>query len=115
MPPQSTTPPGAPTPPLDIDYDLSTASEEVDSSPLSPVTKLAPRPRSPEPNCSFDPETLPSYSPVPKVEEHAFQLKVVYYDGPHETTQELSFKSYNRPNPNMQRPPIPIDGKGNKP
>jgi len=45
-PPQSTTPPRAPTPPLDIDYDSSTSSETMNSSPPSPVTKLAPRPRS---------------------------------------------------------------------
>jgi len=101
MPLQCTTPPGTPTPPLDIDYDSSTASEEVDSSPPSPVMKLAPRPCSPEPNYSSDPETLPSYSPVPEAEEHAFRPKVVYYDGPYETTQELSFKSYNRPNAYM--------------
>jgi len=68
IPPQSTTSPGAPTPPLDIDYDSFTASEEVDSTPSSPITKLAPYSRSPEPNYSSDPETLPSYLPVPEVE-----------------------------------------------
>jgi len=85
-PPKSTTPPEAPTPTLDIDYNLSTASEEVDSSPLSPVMKLATHLHSPEPNCSSDPKTLPSYSPVLEAEEHAFRPKVVYYDGPYETT-----------------------------
>jgi len=113
--PQSTTLVRAPTPPLDIDYNSSTASEEVDSSPPSPVMKLASRPCSPEPNYSSDPETVPSYSPVPEAEEHAFRLKVVYYDGPHETTQELLFKFYNRPNPDMQRLPILINGSENKP
>jgi len=65
-PPQSTTPPGAPTPPLDLDYDSSTSSEIMNSSLPSPVTRLALRPRSPGPNYSSDPETLPSYSPVPE-------------------------------------------------
>jgi len=51
-PPQSTTPPGAPTLPLDLDYDCSTSSETMNSSPLAPVTKLAPRPRSLGPNYS---------------------------------------------------------------
>jgi len=59
--PQSTSPLGAPTLPLDIDYDSSTSSETMNLSPPSPVTKLAPRPRSPGPNYSSDPETLPSY------------------------------------------------------
>ena len=66
-PPQSPTPPGAPILPLDIDYDFSTSSETMNSSSTSPVTKLAPRTRSLGPNYSSDPETLPSYSPVPEV------------------------------------------------
>jgi len=66
-PPQSTSPPEAPTLPLDLTYDSSTSSETMNSSPPSPVATLAPRPRSPEPNYFSDPETLPSYSPVPEV------------------------------------------------
>jgi len=85
-PPQSTTPPETPTLSLNVDYDSSTASEEVDSSPPSPVMKVAPCSHSPEPNYSFDPETLSSYSPVPEAEEHAFRPKIVYCNGPHETT-----------------------------
>jgi len=65
-PPQSTTPPGATTLPLNIDYDSSTSSETLNSSSPSPVTKWAPRPYSPEPNYSSDPETLPFYSLVPE-------------------------------------------------
>jgi len=80
-PPQSTTPPGAPTPPLDLDYNSSTPSETMNSAPPSPVTKLAPRPRSPGPNYSSDPETLPSYSPVPEAREYAFRPRIVYNDG----------------------------------
>jgi len=98
---QPTTPPGALTPPLDIDYNSSKASEEVDSSTPSPVTKLATRTYCPEPHYSSDAETLPSYLLVLEAEEHAFRLEVVYYDRPHKTTQELSFKSYNRRNPDM--------------
>jgi len=63
-PPMPSTPLGAPTPPLDIDYNSFTASEEVDSPPFSPVTKLAPRSRSTQYFSNL--ETLPSYSPVPE-------------------------------------------------
>jgi len=64
--PQSTTPPRALTLPLDLDYDSSTSSETMNSSLPSPIMKLAPRLRSSGPNYSYDPETLPSYSPVPE-------------------------------------------------
>jgi len=77
--------------------------------------KLAPCPHSLEPNYSSDPETLSSYSPVPEAEEHAFRPKVVCYDGPYETTEELLFKSYNRPDPDMQKLSISINGSRNKP
>jgi len=73
-------------PPLDLDYDSSTSSETMSSSPCCPITKLAPHPCSPELNYFSDPETLPSYSPVPEAEEHAFRPRVVYYDGSHDTT-----------------------------
>jgi len=53
--PQSTTPPSTPMPSLDIDYNSSTSSETMNSSPPSSVTKLAPHPRSPGPNYSSDP------------------------------------------------------------
>jgi len=112
---QSTTPPGAPTPPLDLDYDSSTSSKTMNSSPLSPVMRLAPRPRSLGPNYYSDPETLPSYSPVPKVQEYAFRPRIVYNEGANETTEELIFKSFNSADPDMESRHIPIDGKGNKP
>jgi len=109
--PQSTTPPGAPTPPLDLDYYSSTSSETMNSSP---VTKLAPRPRSPGPNYSSDPETLPSFSPVPEAREYAFRPRIVYNDSVNETTEELTFKSFNSADPDMESRHIPIAGKGNK-
>jgi len=86
-PPQSTTPPGALTLLLDLDYDSSTSSETMNSSPPSPVTKLAPRPRSPGPNYSSDPETLPSYSPVPEAREYAFRPRIVFNDSANKTTE----------------------------
>jgi len=55
---QSTTPLGAPMLPLNLDYNSSTSSETMNSSPPSPVTKLATCPHSPGPNYSSDPETL---------------------------------------------------------
>jgi len=110
-PPQSTTPPRAPMPPLDLDYDSYTSSETMNSSP---VMKLAPRPRSPGPNYFSDPETLPSYSPVPEAREYAFRPRIVYNDGAIETTEELTFKSFNSADPDMESRHIPIDGKGNK-
>jgi len=113
-PPQSTTPPGAPRPPLDLDYDSSTSSETMNSSPPSPVTNLAPRPRSPVPNYSSDPETLPSYSPVSRAREYTFCPRIVYNDSANETTEELTFKSFNSADPDMESRHIPIDGKGNK-
>jgi len=112
--PQSTTPPVAPMLPLDLDYDSSASSETMNSAPPSPVTKLAPRPRSPGPNYSSDPETLPSYSPVLEAREYAFRPRIVYNDGANETTEELTFKSFNSANPDMESRHIPIDGKGNK-
>jgi len=129
-PPMSSTPPRAPTPPLDIDYDSSTMSEEVDSPPLdidydsstiseevdsppfSPVTKLALRSRSPQ--YSSNPETLPSYSPVPEAQEYVFYPRIVFNDHGNKTTEELSFKSFNSTDPNMESRQIPIDGSGNK-
>jgi len=113
-PPQSTTPPGAPMLPLDIDYDSSTSSETMNSSPPSPVTKLAPRPRSPGPNEPSDPETLPSYSPVPEAREYAFCPRIVFNNGANETTEELIFKSFNSTDTHMETRKIPIDGRGNK-
>jgi len=101
-PSQSTTPPGAPTPPLDIDYDSSTSSETMISSLTSPVTKLAPRPRSPGPYYLSDPETLHSYSPVPEAREYAFRPRIAFNDGAHETTEELTFKSFNSANTDME-------------
>jgi len=98
---QSTSPPGAPTPLLDIDYDSSTSSETMNSSPSSRVTKLAPRSRSPVPNYFSDPETLPSYSPVPEAREYAFHPRIVYNDGVNETTEELTFKLFNSADPVM--------------
>jgi len=65
-PPQSTAPPGAPTLPLDLDYDSSTSSKTMSLSLPSLVTKLAPCSYSLGPNYSSDPETLPSYSSVPE-------------------------------------------------
>jgi len=113
-PPQSTTPPGAPTPSLDLDSDSSTSSETMNLSPPSPVTKLAPRPHSPGPNYSSDPETRPSCSPVPEAREYAFRPRIVYNDGTNETTEELTFKSFNSADPDMESRHVPIDGKGNK-
>jgi len=113
-PPQSITPPGATRPPLDLDYDSFTSAETMNSSPPSPVMKLAPRPRSPVPNYSSDPETLPSYSPVPEAREYAFRPRIVYNDGANETTEELTFKSFNSADPDKESRHIPIDGKGNK-
>jgi len=113
-PPQSTTPPGAPTPPHDLDYDSSTSSETMNSSPPSPVTKLAPRPRSPGPNYLSNRETLPSYSPVPEAREYAFHPRIVFNDSANETTKELIFKSFNSTDPEMESHQIPIDGLGNK-
>jgi len=112
--PQSTTPPGAPTLPLDLDYASSTSSETMNSSSPSPVMRLAPHPRSPGPNYSSDPETLPSYSPVPEGREYAFRPRIVYNDGANETTEELTFKSFNSTDPDIESRHIPIDGKGNK-
>jgi len=113
-PPQSATPPRAPTPPLDLDYDSSTSSETMNSSPPSPIMKLAPRTRSPGPNYSSDPETLPSYSPIPEAREYVFRTRIVYNDGANETTEELTFKSFNSADPDMESRHIPINGKGNK-
>jgi len=112
--PQSTTPPGAPMPPLNLNYDSSTSSETMNSSPPSPVTKLATRPHSPGPNYSSDPETQPSYSPVPEAREYAFRLRIVYNDGANETTEELTFKSFNSADPDIESRHSPIDGKENK-
>jgi len=86
----------------------------MNSSPPSPVTKLAPRPYSPGPNYFSNPETLPSYSPVPEVREYAFRPRIVYNDGANETTQELIFKSFNSPDLDMESRQIPIDGHGHK-
>jgi len=112
--PQSTTPPGAPTSPLDLDYDSSTSSETMNLSTPSPVMKLAPHPRSPEPNYFSDPETLSSYSPVPEAQEYRFRPRIVYNDGANETTEELTFKSFNSSEPDIESHHIPIDGKGTK-
>jgi len=111
---QSTTPTGAPTPPLDLDYDSSTCSETMNLSPPSPVTKLAPRPHSSGPNYSSDPETLPSYSPVPEAREYAFRPRIVFNDGANKTTEELTFKLFNSTDPEMESRQIPIDRLGNK-
>ena len=111
---QSTTPAGAPMPPVDIDYDSSTSSETMNLSPLSPVTELAPRPRSLGPNYFSNPETLPSYSRVPVAREYAFRPRIVYNDGANETIEELTFKSFNSADPDMESCHILIDGKGNK-
>jgi len=91
-PPQSATPPEAPTMPFDLDYDFSTSSETMNSSPPSPVTKLAPCPCSLRPNYFLDPETLPSYSPVPEAQQYAFRSRIMFNDGANETTKELLFK-----------------------
>jgi len=112
--PQSTTPTGAPTPLLDINYDSSTSSETMNSSPPSPVTKLAPRPHSPRPNYSSDPETLLSYLPVPEAQEYTFHPRIVFNDGANETTEELTFKSFNSADTDMETHKIPIDGSRNK-
>jgi len=111
---QSTTPSGAPTPLRDIDYNSSTSSETMNSTPPSPVTKLAPRPRSPRPNYSSDPETLPSYLPAPEAREYGFRPRIVFNDGGHETTEELTFKSFKSADTDMETRKIPIDGSGNK-
>jgi len=110
----STTPPGAPTPLRDLDYDSSSSSETMNLSPPSPVTKLAPRTCSPEPNYSPDPETLPSYSPVPKAREYAFCPRIILNDGANETTEQLTFKSFKTTDLDMESHQIPIDGRGNK-
>jgi len=86
----------------------------MNSTPPSPVTKLAPRPRSPGSNYFSDPETLPSYSPVPEPWEYAFRPKIVFNNGANETTEELLFKSFNSADPDMESRQIPIDGCGNK-
>jgi len=109
-PPQSTTSLGGPTPPLDIDYDSSTSSKTINSSRTSLVTKLAPRTRSPGPNYSSDPETLPSYLPVYKAREYAFYLRIVFNDGANETSEERSFNSFNSADPDMESRQILIDG-----
>jgi len=101
-------------PPLDLDYDSSTSSETMNSSSPSAVMKLAPHPRSPGPNYSSDPETLPSYSPVPKAREYAFRPRIVCNDGANETTEELTFKLFNSTDLDMESRQIPIDGRGNK-
>jgi len=111
---QCPTPPGAPTAPLHLDYDSSTSSETMNASSPSPITKLAPPARSPGPNYSSDPETLSCYSPVPEAQEYAFRPSIVYNDGAHETTEELTFKSFNSVDPDMESRHIPIDGKENK-
>jgi len=113
-PPQFTTPPRAPTQPLDLDYDSSTSSETMNSSPPSPVTKFAPSPYSSGPNYSSDPETLPSYSPVPEVREYTFRPRIVFNNGANETIEELTFKSFNSADPDMESRHIPIDSKENK-
>jgi len=114
MPPQSTTPPGAPIPLLDIDYNSSTTSEAVHSSPSSSVMKLAPRSHSPGPSYFSDPETLPSYFPVPEVREYVFCPRIVFYDSTNKTTNELTFKSFNAANTDIESRAIPINGRGNK-
>ena len=48
---KSSAPPGAPTPPLDINYGSSTTSESMNPSLYASVTKLARHPHSLEPNC----------------------------------------------------------------
>jgi len=112
--PQSTTTLGAPTLHLDIDYNSSSSSESMNSSPSSPVTKLAPCPCSTGPNYSSDPATLPSYSPVPEAREYAFRHRIVFNDGTHETTEEPTFKSFNSANTDMETRKIPINGSRNK-
>jgi len=104
----------APTPPLDIDYDSSTSSETMNSSPPSSVMKLAPHPCSLGPNYSSDPQTLPSYSPVPEAREYAFRPRIVFNDGAHETIEELTFKLFNSADTDVETRKIPIDGSGNK-
>jgi len=111
---QSTTPPGAPMPPLDIDYDSSTPSETMNSSPPSPVTKLPPRPCSTGPNYSSDPETLPSYSLVPEAQEYVFRPRIIFNDGANKTIEELTFKSFNSADADMESRHIPIGGRENK-
>jgi len=86
----------------------------MNSSPLSPVTKMAPHPRSSRPNYSSDPKTLPSYLPVPEAREYAFRPRIVYNDDANKTTEELIFQSCNFADLNMESHHIPIDGKGNK-
>jgi len=41
---------------------------------------------------SSDPETLPSYSPVPEVREYALRPRIVFNDSANETTDELTFQ-----------------------
>jgi len=101
-------------PPLDVDYDTSSSSETMNSSPLSPVMKLAARPCSPGPNYSSDPETLRSCSPVPEAREYAFRPRIFYNDYANETTEELTFKSFNSTDPDMESCHILIHGKGKK-
>jgi len=113
-PPQSTTPPGALPPPLDLDYDSSASSETMNSSSPSSVTKLAPYLRSPGSNYSSDPKTLASDSPVPEARECTFRARIIFNDGANETTEELSFKSFNSADPDMESRQIPIDEPGNK-
>jgi len=86
----------------------------MNSSPPSPVTKLAPRTRSTGPNYSSDPETLPSYSPVPEAREYAFRPRFEFHDGANETTEELTFKLFNSADLDMESRHIPIDGRENK-
>ena len=86
----------------------------MNSSPPSPITKLAPCPRSPLPNYSSDPESLPSCSPVPEAREYAFCPRIIFNDSDNETTEKLSFKSFNSTDPDMESRQIPIDGCGNK-
>jgi len=73
----------------------------MNSSPPSPVTKLAPRPCSIVANYSSDLETLPSYSPVPEARKYAFRRRMVFNDGANETIEELTFKSFNSADPDM--------------
>ena len=112
-PPQSTTPPGALPPPLDLDYDSSASSETMNSSSPSSVTKLAPYLRSPGSNYSSDPKTLASDSPVPEARECTFRARIIFNDGANETTEELSFKSFDSAKPDMESRQILIDGRGN--
>ena len=99
---------------LDLDYDFSTSSETMNSSPPSLVTKLAPGPRSPGLNYSSHPEILPSYSAIPEAREYAFCPRIVFNNGANETTEELSFKPFDSADPDMESRQIPIDGHGNK-